>query len=95
MVQDLIQRRESTMRVAVTVLTTLLSGFGAFAFMRWVPSMVENRMAPSSALLDRRRWLVGVYAATTVTVFWVGRPTRGRPALLPVASRLRVRSGVA
>jgi hypothetical protein len=82
------------MRVARTIAATLLSGFGAFAFMRWVPSMVENRMAPSSALLDRRRWLVGVYAATTVTVFWVGRPTRRRPALMP-ASRLTVRSGVA
>jgi hypothetical protein len=94
MVQDLIQRRESTMRVAGTIAATLLSGFGAFAFMRWVPSMVENRMLPSSALLDRRWWLVGVYAATTVTVFWVGRPTRRRPALMP-ASRLTVRSGVA
>jgi formate hydrogenlyase subunit 3/multisubunit Na+/H+ antiporter MnhD subunit len=82
------------MRVAGTIAATLLSGFGAFAFMRWVPSMVENRTAPFSALLGRRWWLVGVYAVTTVTVFWVGRPTRRRPALLPVASRLTVRSRV-
>jgi hypothetical protein len=41
------------MGVAFAIVATLLSGFGAFAFMRWVPSMVENRMAPFTALLER------------------------------------------
>lgn len=41
------------MRVAVTIAVSLVAGFGAFAFMRWLPSMVENRMEPFSALLER------------------------------------------
>jgi hypothetical protein len=41
------------MRVALAIVVTLLSGFAAFAFMRWAPSMVENRMAPFTALLER------------------------------------------
>jgi hypothetical protein len=41
------------MLVAFSIVATLVSGFAAFAFMRWVPSMVDNRMAPFTALLER------------------------------------------
>jgi hypothetical protein len=41
------------MPVALSIAVTLLSGFGAFAFMRWSPSRVEHRLAPFTALLER------------------------------------------
>jgi hypothetical protein len=43
----------AAMRVAFTFAAALLFGFGAFAFMRWVPSMVESRMDLFDALLKQ------------------------------------------
>jgi hypothetical protein len=41
------------MREVVSIALVLISGFGAFALMRWLPGMVENRMDPFDDLLER------------------------------------------
>jgi hypothetical protein len=98
------------MREVVSIALVLISGFGAFALMRWLPSMVENRMDPFDDLLERagvepdgriRNRLQPqaarrqVWGAVGAGVVAVTFAVRKHPNSLPVTHRLAVRTRAA
>jgi hypothetical protein len=78
------------MRVFVAVLVSVVSGFGAYALLRWPSTMIRS-MAQFDALMARAGF--ATYVIVAVVAVEVTRQLRKSANVLPLGHRLAVWSG--